>query len=144
MLIVQQIKLPINHTASDLKEKIRKILKLNGNTIFTYKISKRSMDARKKPDLYYVYTCAVEIEDEKKVCGKAKNNSVICQPKKEFRLPACGEELLSKPPIIIGAGPAGLFTAYTLCLAGFMPILIERGKPVEERLKDVETFWKEG
>ena len=144
MLIVQQIKLPIDHAPSDLKEKIRKILKLNGNTTFTYKITKRSMDARKKPDLYYVYTCAVDIADEKKVCAKAKNNSVLCQPRKEFRLPSCGSELLLKPPVIIGAGPAGLFTAYTLCLAGFQPILLERGKPVEERLKDVETFWKEG
>ena len=144
MLQVNQIKLPITHNEADLKHKISKILKLSKQQGFTYKITKQSIDARKKPELFYVYSCLVDIDKPEKVCKNAKNPNVILVNEKSYELPMCGTEALKHPPLIIGAGPAGLFAAYTLCLAGYKPILIERGKPVEERSKDVEEFWKTG
>lgn len=144
MLQVNQIKLPIQHSKTDLETKIRKILKLSNQDKFTYKILKQSIDARKKPELFYVYSCGIQIDKPDKVCKNAKNSNVSYVKETHYVLPNCGTERLEHRPFIIGAGPAGLFAAYTLCRAGFRPILIERGKPVEERTKDVEGFWKTG
>lgn len=144
MLQINQIKLPIEHNEADLENKIRKILKLSKQHSFTYKIAKQSIDARKKPELMFVYSCLVDIDKPEKVQKTANNPNVIMVKDKAYELPSCGTEELKHPPLIIGAGPAGLFAAYTLCMAGFKPILIERGKPVEERTKDVEEFWKTG
>lgn len=144
MIQITQLKLPYQHTTADLENKIRKTLKLSANQKFTYKIVKKSLDARKKPDLFLVYSCQVQCNKEAQLVKKAKNNSISLIKPKTYQLPACGEETLDHPPLIIGAGPAGLFAAFVLAEAGFHPILIERGKSVEERQKDVEHFWKTG
>ena len=128
----------------ELEQKIRKTLKLSGNQKFTYKIIKKSIDARKKPDLYLVYTVQVSCDNESGVVKKTKNASVSIVNPKSYKLPQTGELSISNPPLVIGAGPAGLFAAYLLVEAGFRPILIERGKAVEERQKDVEEFWRTG
>ncbi len=144
MIQITQLKLPYNHTAVDLENKIRKILKLSGNQKFTYKIVKKSLDARKKPELFLVYTCQVSCDREAQIVKKAKNNTICLVKPKFYQIPASGEEALLHRPLIIGAGPAGLFAAYILAEAGYKPVLIERGKAVEERQKDVEQFWETG
>lgn len=144
MIQITQLKLPYQHTASDLENKIRKTLKLSAHQTFTYEITKKSLDARKKPELYLVYTCQVRCEKESQLVKKAKNPSVSLVSPKKYEIPACGNIPLTHRPLIIGAGPAGLFAAYILAETGYHPILIERGKSVEERTKDVETFWKTG
>ncbi len=144
MIQITQLKLPYQHSVADLEYKIRKILKLSGNQKFTYEIVKKSIDARKKPELYLVYSVLVSCENENGIVKKAKNNSVSIAKTKYYQLPASGEQELDNPPLIIGAGPAGLFAAFVLAEAGFCPILIERGKPVEERRLDVEKFWETG
>lgn len=144
MIQITQLKLPYQHSAADLEQKIRKTLKLSGNQKFTYHIIKKSIDARKKPELYLVYSVQVSCENETGIVKKAKNASISLVKKKMYVLPEAGVEELMTPPLIIGAGPAGLFAAFTLAEAGFRPILIERGKSVEERQKDVEEFWKTG
>lgn len=144
MIQITQLKLPYNHSEAELEQKIRKILRLSSNQRITYKISKKSIDARKKPELFWVYTCQVSCENETGIIKKAKNASVTMAKTKRYSYPASGEETLEHPPLIVGAGPAGLFAAYVLVEAGYHPILIERGKCVEERAKDVEHFWKTG
>lgn len=144
MIQITQLKLSYWHSAVELEQKIRKTLKLSGNQKFTYKIIKKSIDARKKPDLYLVYTVQVSCDNESGVVKKTKNASVSIVNPKSYKLPQTGELSISNPPLVIGAGPAGLFAAYLLVEAGFRPILIERGKAVEERQKDVEEFWRTG
>lgn len=144
MIQITQLKLPYQHTEADLKQKIRKTLKLNSNQKFTYRIVKKSIDARKKPELFLVYTVQVSCDNENGIVKKAKNSSVCIAKPKFYTIPNAGEQELTVPPLIIGAGPAGLFAAFVLAEAGFTPILIERGKSVEERQKDVEEFWKTG
>ena len=144
MIQITQLKLPYSHTMADLENKIRKTLKLSLNQKFTYKIAKKSIDARKKPELYLVYSVLVSCDNEGTIVKKAKNTNVSVVKPKTYVYPVAGEEKLEHPPLIVGAGPAGLFAAYVLAEAGFCPILIERGKPVEERTKDVEQFWKTG
>ena len=66
MIKINQIKLPVTHSDEALKKKIIKMLKLNAKTGFTYRILKKSLDARKKPELFYTYSVAVEIEEDRK------------------------------------------------------------------------------
>ena len=108
-----------------------------------YYIRKRSLDARKKPELYYVYSIDVEIKNEERVLKsmKGKVQKVSSRP---YSVPEHGTERLSDRPVIIGSGPAGLFCAYLLAREGYRPLIIERGAPVRERRKDVEKFWETG
>ncbi|MBQ3558327.1 MAG: FAD-dependent monooxygenase [Agathobacter sp.] len=144
MIQITQLKLPYHHSAVELENKIRKCLRLSGNQKFTYRIVKKSLDARKKPELFLVYSVHVVCDNEAGIVKKTKNASVSIVKPRHYQLPSTGEQELTAPPLIIGAGPAGLFAAFVLAEAGFHPILIERGKAVEERQKDVEKFWETG
>lgn len=144
MIQITQLKLPYHHTKADLENKIRKTLKLSQSQKVTYKIIKKSIDARKKPELFLVYSCQVSCENEATIVKRAKNASVTLAKPKSYALPESGEADLKHPPLIVGAGPAGLFAAFVLVEAGYHPILIERGKCVEERTKDVLHFWETG
>ena len=148
MIKINQIKLPVTHSDEALKKKIIKMLKLNAKTGFTYRILKKSLDARKKPELFYTYSVAVEIEDtknsEESIVKRAASSSVLIYKEKEYMIPACGHIPLDRRPVIAGAGPAGLFCAYILAEAGFRPIVIERGSRVEKRTCDVQKFWESG
>lgn len=103
---------------------------INQSEIVSWKIFKKSIDARNKKDIHYNYTI-----DVFKVGKEEKTENLLLVK---------GPRNLEKRPVIIGAGPAGLFSAYTLALNGAKPILIEQGKSVEERQKDVENFIKNG
>ena len=69
---------------------------------------------------------------------------MFLKEEEEYKLPIKGKEKLKKRIIIVGSGPAGLFAAYLLAENGYRPLIIERGKRVEERIKDVENFWTKG
>ncbi len=127
-----------------LKKKAAAILGVDFNKIISLEVLRRSVDARKKPKLFWTYTVAVAINgNEKKILKRlVKNQNVQEYAKTEYVIPAADKADL--PPVVIGAGPGGLFAAYELALAGLSPILIERGKPVEERTRDVEKFWEDG
>ena len=143
MLRISQLKLPVTHTQEQLEKKLLKMLRMSRKDLGQYYIRKRSLDARKKPELYYVYSIDVEIKNEERVLksmkGKVQKVSVhpYCEPEH-------GTERLSDRPVIIGSGPAGLFCAYLLAREGYRPLIIERGAPVRERRKDVEKFWETG
>ena len=130
MIQITQLKLSYFHSTVDLENKIRKTLKLPQNQSFTYKIVKKSIDARKKPEIYSVYSCYVSCDNEASVVKKVKTSSVTLVKPKNYILPDAGEEIMKHAPLIIGAGPAGLFSAFVLAEASFHPILIERVKRV--------------
>ena len=142
MIRINQIKLPVTHDTVQLEQKIKKALKLKADTPFQYQIVKKSIDARKKPDLFYVYSVDVETADDQKILKKVNNNNVMSIKVKKYLLPEVINP--SRTPVIAGAGPAGLFCAYALMSEGFHPIVAERGKKVEERTADVQKFWETG
>lgn len=144
MIKINQIKLPVGHKEKELSNQIRKILRLSEKDAFSYEIMKRSLDARKKPNLFYVYTVQVKLDREAQVLKKIHNPSVSVAKENAYSFQTAeGKQLLHRP-VIVGAGPAGLFAAYQLTEAGYAPMIIERGRPVEERKADVERFWETG
>ncbi len=144
MIRIGQMKLDPDHSQSDLIEKIAKTLRISEKDILHYEIKKQSIDARKKPDIKYIYTVDVKVQNEQKVLKKQKGNQVTLAKELPYVFPAAGTETMKCRPIIIGSGPAGLFCAYMLAEHGYRPIVFERGASVEERQKDIEEFWKTG
>ncbi len=144
MIRIRQLKLKIDHTEEDLKKKIQHTLHLKPGQCVSYIIRKQSLDARKKPDLYYTYTVDVEVSGEASVLRKNKSKDVCKADWKEYSYPPEGPEPMRHRPVVIGCGPAGMFCAYVLAELGYRPILLERGADVDTRCQDVEHFWKTG
>lgn len=144
MIRISQLKLKTDHTEADLKKKVLKTLHLKEDSLLSYHIRKQSLDARKKPELCYVYTVDAEITGEKAVMKNKKIKNINKVQVKPYKFKITGEDVLKSRPVVIGSGPAGLFCAYMLADQGYRPILLERGKTVEERLKDVNDFWESG
>lgn len=145
MIQIQQLKLRIPHSEKQLEEKVLKLLKIKKEEILSFEITKRSLDARKKPVLFYVYTVEIEAKNESQIKKKVKNRDVTFGKKApSYSVTPSGERALKHRPVIIGTGPAGLFCGYQLARKGYKPILLERGASVDERVKDVEDFWNGG
>lgn len=145
MIRITQLKLPADHTKDELKDKILKLLRIDTHALLSYAVIKQSLDARKKPELYYVYTVDVHVSDEQAVKRRTRHKNIMfCRPEPDYVLRARGDQAPAHRPVIIGTGPAGLFCGYELALLGYRPILLERGADVDRRLADVKQFWEEG
>ena len=144
MLRIEQLKLRPDHAEKDLENAIRKSLRLRDSQPFSYEIIRQSVDARKKPDIYYVYTVDVKCSHENQILRQRSKNKISRVTKIEYHFPSNGKEKLDLPPVIVGTGPAGLFCGLMLARAGFRPILLERGEEVQKRQKSVEHFWDTG
>lgn len=142
MLRISQIKVPVNQGREQLENKISKLIKTKDFNIV--KIVKKSIDARDKSALMYIYTVDVEVNnlDEGKLLSKyGNNNNVMLTNDSNYIIPFSNSVSHNSRPIIIGAGPAGYFCGLYLARMGFKPIIFERGKSVDERSKVVEDFW---
>ncbi len=137
MIKITNIKIREDLSDDELFEKIYKKYKINKNDVTERRIIKKSIDARNKADIFYNYSVELECKNENKI----KNVQIV---KKEEPFKIIVNRKSSKRPVIIGAGPAGLFSALTLAQNGIKPIIIEQGKTVDERKKDVEEFQKTG
>lgn len=141
MIRISQIKLNINHTKEDLEKSIMKALKISPKELLEFKIVKQSIDARKKNDIKYIYSVDATIADEKKKMNNLINGNVAITQDNTYEFLVDGEEKIKSRPVIIGAGPAGLFCAYMLAKEGYRPLLIERGEEVYKRVNTVNHFW---
>ena len=139
MIRINQVKLPVEHTSDALHKKVQELLNYKGP--MDVEIVKRSLDARKKPQLFYVYMVDVSVpeKEEGKLLKRCHNNQIQKIEPVKYEFPVKHYEGTERPAIV-GMGPAGLFCGYVLAKAGFRPILLERGKCVEERSRDVEVF----
>ena len=125
MIRVRQVKVSYEEV-DKLKYKIASKLKININDIIAFKIVKESIDSRHKPDIYLVYEVDVDIKDISKINF---DNDIFLSPKEEYEYRPKGN-IKSKRPVIIGAGPAGLFAGYLLSEYGYNPLIIERGSKI--------------
>ena len=158
MIIINQLKsemkwkgkrLSIQEMLDDsqvLKQKAARLLKVKESDIASVQILKHSIDARKKPQIFQVYSLGIKLNklSEQTIVKKCKNANVMISEQVEYHFPKTGTQELKQRPVIIGMGPAGLFCGYMLALHGYRPILLERGCDVETRTKDVEAYWNGG
>lgn len=142
MLRIQQIKLPIDHTEADLKARVAQILKISEDIIKHIKIFRKSTDARKKNNILFIYTVDVELNEDIKIPKKVTGITKV-EPY-SYDVQITGEKEIQNRPVIVGYGPAGMFCALLLAEKGYRPLIIERGKTVEERIKDIDKFWDTG
>jgi len=135
MYRIHEIRLEIGEDKGSIPDKIKKKLRTE-HEITEYRIIRESIDARDKADIKYVYSVDFDIEGVHLDLPEARDE--------EYEYPAPGTERMNGRPVIVGFGPCGMFAALILSRLGYAPLVIERGKPVEERAKDVARLWNEG
>lgn len=118
---------------------LKKITKELRTTPTNYEIKKRSIDARDKSDIFYVYDIFADVIGEEKILKHNKKLEQVI-PKK-YVFPFQTKEQVSPKIVVVGSGPAGLFCAYHLAEQNLNPIIIERGECIEKRVATVEKFW---
>ena len=146
MIRISQLKLPAGHSKTELYHKAAKALHIKSEQIASLQIRRQSIDARKKPDIFLIYVVDITLNgiSEQNCVSRSKNKDVSIVTERPYQFPKPGTKALRRRPVIIGSGPAGLFCCYMLAQNGYRPILLERGKDVEARKKDVEAFWNGG
>lgn len=137
--ILNNLTLHLHEDEKEIKKKIILSLKLEKNDIFSYKIIKKAVDARKKYDILIVYSCIISIDKEIDI-SQNKNAKLVSS----FENLYVPKIKMDKRPVVVGFGPAGMFLGLYLARANTRPIILERGKCVEKRQEDVALFKEKG
>ena len=142
MLRLTEIKLPLDCTEVDLQSAILKKLAIDLPDLTSYKVFKRSYDARKRGAICFVYTVDIETPKQKYLLQRFKKDlHVVPTPDTSYRYVAHAQTELAARPIVIGCGPCGMFAGLLLAQMGLRPLILERGKAVHDRSVDTFGFW---
>ena len=140
-IVISNIKLPIEHCEQDIIKQCASKLRINVSEIKNLEIKHKSIDARNKSDIKYIYSVWVDVNNGDSLLKNKKIKNIAKADTSGYVVPS---PTYKGRPVIIGAGPAGLFCAYLCIEAGLKPIVIERGAPVDERFEIVNKFWETG
>ena len=142
MIRIREINLPPEHSVAQLSYEAARALKVSNSKIRRVKIVRRSVDARKKPDVRIVYTIDVAVDgNENKILKQSGCKKAAIAPVAFYKVPKFRGDTTQRP-VVVGFGPAGMFAALILAIAGLRPVVLERGEEAAQRHEKVETFWK--
>ncbi len=144
MLLIQNLSLPIDASRQKLRSAAAQALRLPERSLPELTIRRQSIDARNKASVKCITSVSVSLDpDQERAILKRAPKGVSLLEEVPYRSPEPTYRP-AHPPVVVGMGPAGLFAALTLARAGVPPILLERGRPVEERTRNVAAFWDGG
>ncbi|CAG7857893.1 hypothetical protein MCAMS1_02882 [biofilm metagenome] len=143
MLRITELKLPLNHSESDLKAALMSRLSITDSEFISLTVNRRAYDARKKNAINLIYTIDCKVKYENSILLRCKSDPKISlTPETAYQFVTQAPKVTFKRPVIIGLGPCGLFAGLILAQMGFRPIILERGKEVRERTKDTFGLWR--
>jgi uncharacterized FAD-dependent dehydrogenase len=142
---ISNLRLGLDEPESALPAHLARALHVAENELCHWRILRKSLDARRKEDLLFVYTTEVSLaQDEDRIVALAGKSSkpvrIEVREEPTFRMPGAGTQRLEHRPVVVGSGPAGLVAGYFLAEQGYRPLVLERGKAVRQRIHDVHAF----
>ncbi|MCE9522960.1 MAG: NAD(P)/FAD-dependent oxidoreductase [Alphaproteobacteria bacterium] len=143
MLRLTELKLPLDHAEGALRAAVLKRLGVGAGELISFSVFRRAVDARKPKAIVFIYTLDVALKNEAAVLKRfAGERNVSVAPDVGYHFVAPAARASTLRPVVIGAGPCGLFAALILAQMGLRPLILERGKVVRERTKDTFGFWR--
>jgi uncharacterized protein len=143
MLRLNELKLPLTHEASALRQAVVARLGIHDEDLRDFSIARRAVDARKKSAVLLIYTIDADVRDEATLLRQfAGDKTIGPTPDTTYKFVARAPSTNAKRPVVIGAGPCGLFAGLILAQMGFRPIIVDRGKVVRQRTKDTWGLWR--
>lgn len=144
MIRINEIRVEKDAGMAQVKKKAARILGLKPSEITDIRVLKRSVDARKKDSILEVYSVMAEVSREEMVLKNCKDRRVSRAIKEEYSFPSHGQSEAYNRPVVAGFGPAGIFAALLLSHEGYRPLVLDRGRSMEERTGDVNRFFESG
>ncbi|MBQ8910781.1 MAG: hypothetical protein IJY91_07070 [Oscillospiraceae bacterium] len=144
MIRIREISMPPEHNIAQLSYEAARLLKISNSKVRRVKLVRRSVDARKKPDVRIVYTIDVAVDgNENKILKQSGCKRAQIAPVSFYKPPKTAPEQ-KQSPVVVGFGPAGMFAALILAIAGMCPIVLERGDDAVTRHEKVQKFFESG
>ena len=144
MIRLRDISLPPEHNAHQLQFEAAQMLRISNSKVKQLRIVRRSVDARKKPNVRIIYTIDVAVDgNEKKILKASGCKRASVAPISYYKPPKTGVQM-EKRPVVVGFGPAGMFAALILAMAGQKPLVLERGEDAVSRHAKVQRFFETG